>query len=303
METIPYIERTTGKREQENIYGGWALRFLYSANPLVRLIAAPFLLGAAKTSLASRFYGWLQTRPASRGKIAPFINTYGVDATEFEHSPETYESFNAFFTRTLKKSARPIQGGADTAVIPADARYRFFPELDKVDGFVVKGERFSLETLLQDKDLASHYQKGAMVIARLCPVDYHRFHFPCDSVPGRPRLINGWLYSVNPIALKRTIHIFTQNKRVLTELKTEAFGHVQFIEVGATNVGTICQTFTPETPCKKGEEKGYFSFGGSALILLFEEGAIRFSDDLLKLSAQGLEIRCQLGQEMGKSQG
>jgi phosphatidylserine decarboxylase len=242
----------------------------------------------------------LQRRAWSKRKIVPFIKKYGVDASEFELPVEAFESFDAFFTRKLKATARPIAAAEEVAIIPADARYLFFQDIDAADGFVVKGAKFTLSELLQDEALAKTYHGGAMLIARLCPTDYHRFHFPLAGVPSVAKLINGWLYSVNPLALRTNIDIFTQNKRMLTHLETARFGTLLCIEVGATNVGSIIQTYTPQVFHHKGAEKGYFSFGASALIVLFPPKRIVFDGDLVAATAQGLEMRCLLGQSLGK---
>jgi phosphatidylserine decarboxylase len=175
-----------------------------------------------------------------------------------------------------------------------------FPNIAEADGFWVKGKKFSLEALLQDRELSKRYEQGAMVIARLCPVDYHRFHFPVECVPGPAHLINGSLYSVNPMALKRTIEILSENKRMLTKLKTKDFKEVLFIEVGATYVGSIHQTYASGATYLKGEEKGYFSFGGSCLILLFEPDTIQFDKDLIDASQRKREVRGLLGQSLGR---
>lgn len=185
-------------------------------------------------------------------------------------------------------------------ILPADARYLVFPHLKTTETFWVKGQKLSLEQLLQSAPLARRYEEGSMVIARLCPVDYHRFHFPCDCIPQEPQEINGPLFSVNPIALRRNLSILAENKRVVTSLKTTHFGEILFIEIGATYVGTIHQTYTPGTPCLKGDEKGYFSFGGSSLILLFEPRTIQFDQDLLDYSAKTIEVRALLGQSLGR---
>ena len=138
-----------------------------------------------------------------------------------------------------------------------------------------------------------------MVIGRLCPTDCHRFYFPCDCIPGETTCINGWLYSVNPISLRKNIHILTQNKRTICELETQNFGKILYLEVGATNVGSIHQTYTPKKHHPKGSEKGYFSFGASVIILLFEPNKIKIADDLLAAFAKQIEDRCLIGQEMG----
>ena len=118
----------------------------------------------------------------------------------------------------------------------------------------------------------------------------------------KPKLINGTLYSVNPLALKRKgIRIFFQNKRVITELESEVFGKVLYVEIGATNVGSINQTFSVNEKQKKGEEKGFFGLGGSTIVLLFEKDRICFDDDLLKNSSQKIETKALFGQSLGKA--
>jgi phosphatidylserine decarboxylase len=301
MDPIVYINRLTGQKEIEKVYGGKALQFLYGDDLLSRLIGWPLVHLLVRTSLFSFLYGYWQKRASSRSKIRPFIANFAVDPSEFLDSVDSYRSFNDFFIRHLKPTVRPIAPGKDVAVIPADGRYYFYQDLTQADGFIVKGRKFCLETLLGDRALAARYVGGSMLLARLCPVDYHRFHFPCDGVAAPARLINGWLYSVNPLAVKRNIVIFTENKRAVTELVSEPFGRIQYLEIGATNVGSIIQTYIPNTLQGKGAEKGYFSFGGSALVLLFEPGRIQFDQDLLEATAQGLEIRCLMGQSLGKA--
>jgi phosphatidylserine decarboxylase len=229
------------------------------------------------------------------------VQKFGVDEKEFLLPIEAFNSFNDFFIRKLKPEARPIVGGSDMAVLPADGRYLVYPNIAEADGFVVKGKKFSLKDLLQCSTLAKRYEMGSMVIARLCPTDYHRFHFPCNCIPSAPFEIKGDLHSVNPLALRRRIEILSHNKRACTLLETESFGKVAFIEVGAMCVGSIHATYTPNAPYNKGDEKGYFSFGGSSLILLFEPNTIVFSEDLIAASKQKMEVLGLMGQSLGRS--
>lgn len=300
MDPIVYINRATQKEEIEKVYGSKALGFLYGNSFLSKLFGVPLSFLLSRFSFFSAFFGYWQKQPWTKKKIKPFVKAFEVDSSEFLEDVDQFNSFNDFFIRKLKSEARPIAQGNDVAIIPADGRYLFYPNIELADGFVVKGEKFNLETLLGDKKLAEHYVHGTMVIARLCPSDYHRFHFPCDCIPGESRIINGWLYSVNPVAVKKDIHIFTQNKRSICELETKNFGKILYIEIGATSVGSIHQTYTPFLPYAKGAEKGYFSFGGSSLILLFEPGAIKLEEDLARFPPH-VEIRCLLGQSLGTS--
>jgi phosphatidylserine decarboxylase len=297
-EPIVYFDRATGKEEVEKVYGEAALKFLYGEGIVSRLLGTPLMHLLSRLPCISALYGFWQKRSWSAKKIAPFIDKFDIDSSEFLEKVENFASFNDFFIRQLKPEARPITPGADVAVIPADGRYLFYPNISQVDGFVIKGQKFNLATLLEDAALAEEYNQGTMVMARLCPSDYHRFHFPCDSVPTESRLINGWLFSVNPISIKRDIDVFTQNKRSLCELHSEKFGRVLYMEIGATNVGSIHQTYTPFLPQRKGSEKGYFSFGASALILLFPPHTLALAPDLLRFPPHR-EIRCLMGQILG----
>lgn len=301
MSDIIYIDRKNGKTCIEKIYKEGALRLLYG-NSLFSRLLRPWLLPAlCKWSWFSVFYGKLQNLPSSAHKIKPFIEAFEIDSSEFLAPVDRFRSFNDFFIRKLKPETRPIAADPDVAVIPADGRYYFYANIKECEGFIVKGEKFELEALLGQASLAEEYREGSMVIARLCPSDYHRFHFPCECLPGPTHFINGWLYAVNPMAVKRNIHIFTQNKRTLCELQSSLFGRVLYLEIGATTVGSIQETYTPGQWQTKGEEKGYFEFGGSALILLFPKNSIEFDRDLLAATAKGLEIRCLMGQSMGRA--
>lgn len=299
MDPIIYIDRVTGKEEVEQVYGADALKLLYGDGILSRLLGRPLVPLLAKMPLFSALYGFWQKLPLSKRKIVPFINKFHVDATEFLDSVDSFHSFNDFFIRKLKPEARPIAKGDNVAVIPADGRYYFYQDVSKTDGFIVKGKKFNLETLVGNDKLASEYSEGAMILARLCPTDYHRFHFPCSCIPGETRTINGYLYSVNPVAIKKNIDIFTENKRAVCELQTNHFGKVLFLEVGATNVGSINQTYTPYQSNAKGAEKGFFAFGASALVILFPKNKIHFDQDLLNATSKGLEIKCLMGQSLG----
>lgn len=293
MNQILFFDRLTGEIAEEQVYGGFFLRSLYQTT--VGRWMLPIIAG---NSFFSRLYGWVQKTKWSQKKILPFIKKFNINSDEFADSINSYQSFNDFFTRKLKADARPLSSGV---VLPADGRYRVYPQLGESEGIWVKGKYFDLAQLLGSEELADRYRNGTVVIARLCPVDYHRFHFPLDCKAGHFRLINGPLYSVSPIALKHNIDILHENKRVITELENDEFGSIQFIEIGATNVGSIVQTYEPGSRHKKGDEKGYFEFGGSCIIMLFEPGRIQLADDLMHYSNQGFEVRGFMGQALGKS--
>lgn len=283
------VDRKTKKSVEEKVFGGSLIKKFYGKNPLFSL-CRDFV---SRLNIVSSVVGFWQRQRFTKKNVAPFIQEFGIDESEFEQ--KTFSSFNDFFVRRLKKECRPI--ATSDAVIPADGRYRFF---EKMDGEIfAKGQGFSLDELLGDKKLAATFRGGSCVIARLCPTDCHRFIFPVDGVANGPRLMNGPLYSVNPIALEKNIRYLTENKRYLTVIENKSFGKVLYLEVGATCVGSVHQTYKPGTGVIRGEEKGYFSFGGSCLIVLFLPGVIEFDPDLIELQAGGREVLCRFGESLG----
>ena len=101
------------------------------------------------------------------------------------------------------------------------------------------------------------------------------------------------------MALQQNMRIFLQNKREYCTLKTEEFGDVLLCDVGATLTGSIIQTYKPGKPVKKGDEKGHFAFGGSTVVILFEKGKVKFDDDLLENTKNGLETTVRMGEKIG----
>lgn len=289
-----YADRASGQKKIEKIVGERIVHFFY--RPGWRQACVDIV---ARYPIFSFLYGLWQKMPWTKKNILHFTLKFGIKVDECEKNLGEYKSFNDFFTRKLRVGSRPSVPGDDVCIIPADARYLVYPSIDFSKKFIVKGQGFSLSTFLDNPILAKQYDEGSLVVARLAPVDYHRFHFPCDCIPEEPYAINGKLLSVHPMSLNIKSY-FLENKRVVTRLKTQYFGDILFIEIGALNVGSIKQTFIPGRPYKKGDEKGYFGLGASALVLLFEKGKICFDEDLKQFSKIGLEALCLLGQSLGR---
>ncbi len=295
-EPIRYYHRAKQAVETEQVYGENWVRWTYESKSGSLLLHA-----LAKRHIASWYYGWRMNRPSSANKVLPFIVEYDLDVDEFAKSPFLFKSFNDFFYRSLKPGARPIAGGERVAVLPADGRHLAFQNVDAAGSFYAKGQRFDLTAFLGAADLAAQFAGGSMLISRLCPVDYHRFHFPVAGTPGEPRLINGYLYSVSPIALRRNLAYLWQNKRMITLVESPVFGRVAVCEIGATMVGSIFQGFIPGRAVAKGEEKGLFKFGGSCVVTLFQPGRIKLDADLVQHSADGLEVYARMGERLGEA--
>ncbi|MDI1336595.1 MAG: phosphatidylserine decarboxylase [Lacunisphaera sp.] len=293
-EPIRYFHRAKKTTETEQIYGEAWLRWTYE-NAMGR-----FALHALfKRAVVSRLYGWRMSRPFSAQAVLPFIVDYDLDVDEFAKKPYAFKSFNDFFYRALKPGARPIAPGDHVAVLPADGRHLAFQNVGGAEGFYAKGQRFDLQSFLGDAGLAQEFAGGSLLISRLCPVDYHRFHFPVGGTPGEPRLINGFLYSVSPIALRQSLAYLWENKRMVTLVESTAFGKVAVVEIGATMVGSIFESFIPGRAVAKGDEKGLFKFGGSCVVTIFQPGRIKFDADLVQHSAAGLEVYARMGEQLG----
>ena len=294
-EPIQFYNRYSGTVEAEAIYGESFLRWAYE-RPLGRL-SVPLV---AKRRWFSAWYGWRMNRPASRSRIRPFVEQFHLNPGEFVKDLDQFEHFNDFFARQLKPEARPIAASDQCAVFPADGRHLGFPDLSAADSVFVKGQRWDLPALFQDGMLAEQYQHGAAVLSRLCPTDYHRFHFPVDGKTGKPMLIGGHLYSVSPLALRRRLSFLWQNKRMITQLSNSKFGKIALIEFGATNVGSIHQTFSAKKPILKGQEKGFFRFGGSAVMTFFEPGRVKLAEDILWNTQNQREVYARMGDVMAR---
>jgi len=296
VEPIRYFHRAKQQVETEQVYGEKWVRWTYESTTGSLLLHA-----LAKRHLASWWYGWRMNRATSANKVLPFIVDYGLDVDEFAKSPFVFKTFNEFFYRALKPGARPVaEAGNDrVAVLPADGRHLAFQNVDASAGFYAKGQKFDLTSFLGDAALAAKFAGGSLLISRLCPVDYHRFHFPIAGTPEEAKAIKGFLYSVSPIALRRRLEYLWENKRMVTLVESPQFGQVAVCEIGATMVGTIKQLYLPGKPIPKAEEKGLFKFGGSCVVTIFQPGRIKLDADLVQHSADGIEVYARMGERLG----
>jgi phosphatidylserine decarboxylase len=292
---INYWNRETDSLETENVYGEFWLKFIYN-NPLGKV----GLWAVVKRAWFSHWYGKKMNASQSAEKIIPFIKKYRLRTDDFLDSVDSFNSFNEFFYRKLKSSARPINRDMKRVVFPADGRHLVIPNLNKTNLIYAKGQHFQLNELLGDTNLAKRFEEGSMLISRLCPVDYHRFHFPCEGDVKSTHLIDGALSSVSPFALRKNLSIFWQNKRYLTVLENRKFGICLQLMIGATCVGSVHWISKVGQHYQKGDEQGYFSFGGSCVITLFPPNSINFDDDIFKNSREGIETYAKVGESVGQ---
>lgn len=293
---IEYIYRKTGEKLIEKVPGEKYLKFLYY-NPFGELA----LNLVIKRKFLTWYYGKEMDKKSSVSKIKSLIASAGINMAESKKNIDEFNSFNEFFIRELKAGAREIDMNENTLVSPADGRIFVYENLSEVSKFFLKGDEFTLQEFFKDDFLAEKYKDGVFMIVRLAPVDYHRYHFPADGFINKSRLIEGYYYSVSPHAIKKNFRIYCENKREYSTLKTEKFGDIIISEIAATMVGGIIQSYTPDTFIKKGDEKGYFYFGGSTVIMIFEKGKVEVDKDLILNSQNGIETKVYMGEKIGVS--
>jgi phosphatidylserine decarboxylase len=299
---LAVLDRKSGAVEQEAIpaYVKTSMRIMYATllgRGAVDLPSTKKLLGRMTEQ-----YGVKYEDPKSVGHIAPFIKMYNLNMNEYaKPSPDQYTNFNEFFAREILSSARPVSEAtnANVAVCAADSRLVVFPNIVTATQLWVKGDAFTLQALVGDATLAAKYEGGSMALFRLAPQDYHRFHCPVDGTLVSSTLIDGTYYTVNPIAIRRDVNVFTENKRVVNVFNSTNFGTVCQVAVGATMVGSISISMKPGHSFKKGDELGQFRFGGSTTIVLFEPGQISFDLDLVTNSSKPIETLVQMGSHLG----
>ena len=251
-----------------------------------------FLTSKAVSEIGGRF----MDSPLSVPAIKPFIEKNNIDMSQYEN--KKYKSYNDFFTRKIKPQNRRIDMNKTSLISPCDARLSMY-FIDEKSSFLIKNTRYTLKELLRDGELAKKYEGGYIGIFRLCVDDYHRFHFIDDGIKSHERHINGVFHTVNPIA-NDVYPIYKENTREYCVHRTENFGDVIVMEVGALLVGRIVNNME-KCRTKKGAEKGYFEYGGSTVVLIFKKDAIIPDEDILVNTVAGYETKVNMGEKIGTS--
>ncbi|KAK7932369.1 hypothetical protein PG985_003081 [Apiospora marii] len=243
--------------------------------------------------------------PSSKSDIPGFIEFHNLDMSEVLLPIDQFKNFNEFFYRALKPDARPCSApdNPNILVSPADCRSVVFNRMDQATKIWVKGREFSVKRLLGDAypEDAKRYENGGMGIFRLAPQDYHRFHIPVDGILREPKLIAGEYYTVNPMAIRSALDVYGENVRVICPIDSPKFGRVMVICVGAMMVGSTVITRKEGEEVKRAEELGYFKFGGSTIVLLFEDSSMVYDADLVDNSNSALETLVRAGMSIGHS--
>lgn len=272
---------------EEPEVGAGAMRFAYET-AVGRTLTKAILC----RKFVSNFYAAWQRSRFSRGKVKKFMAQYNISVNDC--TAQEFSSFNAFFTRQRKNYVNQTSETELPAI--ADSKLTALP----IDGnrvFTVKGVPYTTAELLENEALAAQYAGGVCLIFRLSPDDYHRYVYPDAVTQERTVDIKGVLHSVNPIA--GSLGVYRRNARRYTVLHTAHFGDVVQMEVGALLVGKIRNHCEAPAQCGKLQEKGYFEYGGSTVILLLRKDAVCIDRDILEHSAQGIETKVCIGEKIG----
>lgn len=229
----------------------------------------------------------------SHDKILPFIEKYKINTEEYDLS--TMKSFNDFFKRKRKVVLNPDSSKNDLLAI-ADAKLSVY-NVSRNLKLNIKNSSYTVGEILGDNELAREYAGGKCLVYRLTVDDYHRYHYLDGGFIRKKYRINGELHTVRPISSK--YNVFSRNTREISVLSTYTFGDVVQVEVGAMLIGCI-KNHKDVVLFGRLEEKGYFEYGGSTIILLFKKDCIRLDKDIEILSKRNIEAKVRIGEKIGE---
>ncbi len=252
---------------------------------VLKIVTRPFL---------SRLAGCFLSKKCSCFLIPRFIKNNNIDMSWFEDVE--YSSYNEFFCRKIRDGMRPIDGGERNFISPCDSKLTVLPIVDGAR-FTLKHTSYSIESLLQNKALAKEFDGGLCMIFRLTVDDYHRYCYPVTGQKGENTFIQGVLHTVNPIA-NDVYPIYKENSRAYCVLQNDVFGKLIMMEVGALMVGKIVNHHGAGD-ITRGQEKGYFQFGGSTVVLLAKKDTLRIDGDILENSEKNIETVVKMGEKIG----
>ena len=255
------------------------LLFLYNT------IIGRIFLKVFTSRIISKLYAKYMNSKLSVHKIKKFIKKNNINMTEYEKV--IYNSFNDFFTRKIKKNKRKIDKGL---ISICDSKLSVY-EINENTSFNIKNSIYTIEELIGENN---NYNFKYALVFRLCVDDYHHYHFIDDGQIISNKKIDGILHTVQPLALKKQ-KVFLENSREVTILDTKNYGKVCYVEVGAMMIGKI--TNLEKETFKKGEEKGYFEFGGSTVVVLMED-KIKINKKIIENTKKDIETIVKLGQSL-----
>ena len=286
---MKYIVRERNSKENIILESPKALDFFYGT-VIGRILLKPFI-----TKTASNIVALYMNSGLSKHKIKKFVDKNDINL--FEYDDKKYKSYNDFFIRKVISEKRPINSTKDVLISPCDSKVTAYKIEDDLT-LNIKNSYYTIDTLV-DKDIMEEYRGGTALVFRLSTDNYHRYCYIDSGSKGKNFHIKGVYHTVQPISLGH-YNFYKTNSREWTILNTKNFGKVIQVEVGALCVGRIKNNHESYI-YKKGEEKGYFEFGGSTIVLLFKKNVVKLDDDININSQEGIETIVKYGERIGKS--
>lgn len=264
------------------------LSFLYT-NIFGRMLLKP-LIQPQVSKLAGRYL----SSAHSKWLISKFIERNEINMDIYEDCD--YSSFNDFFTRKIKPDCRPVPEDLDVLISPCDCLATVYP-IQENTTFSIKNTEYTLRSLLRSPRLAKRFRGGYAYVLRLTVEDYHRYLYSVSGKQSKNYHIDGTFHTVNPIA-NDYLPIYKENTREYTVIRSKEFGDVLQMEVGALLVGKI-SNHKQSTVVTRGEEKGFFEYGGSTIVVLTQKGRVTPRSDLLTNSKNGYETKVLQAHPLG----
>ncbi len=264
------------------------------ANFLYKNLFGRIILKLVNKRFVSSIGGWYMNRKISSKHINSFIRDNNIDMEEYPK--EKYKNFNSFFSRKIKNNKRVFSKDSNIFCSPSDSKVMVY-KIDKDSKFIIKNKTYTVESILRDKKLAEEYENGYFIVFRLSVDDYHRYSYIDDGKVISNKVIKGIYNTVGPVAFDH-FKVYEENQREYEQLETKNFGKIIQMEVGALMVGRIVnhkvKTF------KRGEEKGYFLFGGSTIVIIVKDGVLTIDKDILNNSKNNIETKVKQGNRIAK---
>lgn len=227
----------------------------------------------------------------SASLIPGFARRNRIDMSEYEE--KRYHSFREFFIRKTRPEARPMAEGDKILVSPCDGRLSVH-RIGHDSGFYIQETEYSLKKLLRSENLAKRYEDGYAVVIRLSLEDGHRFCYAAEGVRSSGIALPG-VYHASHTPAEESFPVYQENAREYCLLQTVRFGTILMMEVGK-----VRNLHKSPRKVDKGEEKGYFEFGGSAVILFLQHGKVRLDYDLMENTENGFETIVKMGERIGE---
>jgi len=229
--------------------------------------------------------------------IESFIKDSKNNIEDYYQGPSGWMTYNQFLARHVKPGKRPVADRCNDEIIvsPTDSKFLGEWTLNDDSTITVKGDTYDMKDLLADSSYTKKFKSGLFTHLYLSVNDYHRYHTPVSGKVVETKIIPGrtWTNEIKKITGKTTVDDigfqFNQTRGYII-LKTETIGFVAVVPVGMGFVSSVNITADEGTKLAKGEEFGFFGYGGSDIIMLFEKDAIKFTAFKNKHYKQGEKI-------------